>query len=114
MGIIEKLDAIKNTVPHYWPIGSFIHHNPLKGFEDSHFKDALSKAQKIYGGRVYMEPSYYLALYKEGKISHALLEENLKAVLQEDGLSEHFDLAMRCLLEVNPEWNRYRLSLIHI
>ena len=108
MGIIEKLDAIKNTVPHYWPIGSFIHHNPLKGFEDMKFKDALAKAKKIYGGRVYMEPSYYLKFYKEGKISHSILEDNLKDVLEVDGLGEYYDLAMRCLLEVNPEWNRYR------
>ena len=108
MGIIEKLDAIKNTVPHYWPIGSFIHHNPLKGFEDMKFKDALEKAKKIYGGRVYMEPSYYLKFYKEGKISHSILEDNLKEILEIDGLAEHYDLAMRCLLEVNPEWNRYR------
>jgi len=60
MGIVGKLDAIKSTVPHYWPIGSFIHHNPLKGFEHLNFKDGLEKAQKIYGGKVYMEPSYYI------------------------------------------------------
>ena len=108
MGIIEKLDAIKKSVPHYWPIGSFIHHNPLKGFEDLNFKDALNKAKNMYGGRVYMEPSYYLKFYKEGKISHSILEENLKNILEIDGLAEHYDLAMRCLLEVNPEWNRYR------
>ena len=108
MGIIEKLDAIKNTVPHYWPIGSFIHHNPLKGFEDEKFKDGLAQAKKIYGGKVYMEPSYYLKFYKEGKISHSILETNLKEILEVDGLAEYYDLAMKCLLEVNPEWNRYR------
>ena len=110
MGIIEKLDAIKSSVPHYWPIGSFIHHNPLKGFENLKFKDALIKAKSMYGGKVYMEPSYYLKFYKEGKISHSLLESNLKEALEVDGLAEHYDLAMRCLLEVNPEWNRYRRS----
>ena len=108
MGIIDKLDAVKKIVPHYWPIGSFIHHNPLKGFEDLSFKDGLTKAKKIYGGQVYMEPSYYLKFYNEGKIDHSILEENLKEVLEVDGLAEYYDLAMRCLLEVNPEWNRYR------
>ena len=108
MGIIEKLDAVKGTVPHYWPIGSFIHHNPLKGFEHLSFKDGLNKAKKIYGGKVYMEPSYYLKFYNEGKISHTILEENLKEVLEVDGLAEHYDLAMRCLLEVNPLWNHFR------
>lgn len=108
MGIVEKLDAIKGTVPHYWPIGSFIHHNPLKGFEHLGFKDGLNKAKKIYGGKVYMEPSYYLKFYNEGKISHSILEENLKEVLEVDGLAQYYDLAMKCLLEVNPQWNQFR------
>jgi uncharacterized protein len=108
MGIVEKLDAIKSTVPHYWPIGSFIHHNPLKGFEHLNFKDGLNKAQKIYGGKVYMDPSYYLKFYNEGKISHSILESNLKEILKVDGLAEYYDLAMKCLLEVNPLWNHFR------
>jgi len=108
MGIVEKLDAIKGNIPHYWPIGSFIHHNPLKGFEHLGFKDGLNKAKKIYGGKVYMEPSYYLNFYNEGKISHTILEENLKEVLKVDGLAEYYDLAMKCLLEVNPQWNHFR------
>lgn len=108
MGIIDKLDAVKSTVPHYWPIGAFIHHNPLKGFEHLNFKDGLNKAQKIYGGKVYMEPSYYLKFYHEGKIAHSLLESNLKEVLKVDGLAEYYDLAMKCLLEVNPQWNHFR------
>ena len=108
MGIIDKLDAVKSTVPHYWPIGAFIHHNPLKGFEHLNFKDGLNKAQKIYGGKVYMEPSYYLKFYNERKISHSILESNLKKVLEVDGLAEYYDLAMKCLLEVNPKWNHFR------
>jgi len=108
MGIIDKLNAVKSTVPHYWPIGSFIHHNPLKGFEHLNFKDGLNKAKKIYGGKVYMEPSYYLKFYNEGKISHSILESNLKEILEVDGLAEYYDLAMKCLLEVNPQWNHFR------
>lgn len=108
MGIVEKLDAIKNNIPHYWPIGSFIHHNPLKGFEHLNFRDGLNKAKKIYGGKVYMEPSYYLKFYNEGKISHSLLESNLKKILEVDGLEKYYDLAMKCLLEVNPQWNHLR------
>ncbi|MDF1876682.1 DUF2309 family protein [Sulfurimonas sp. SAG-AH-194-L11] len=108
MGIAKKLDAIKNNIPHYWPIGSFIHHNPLKGFEHLSFRDGVNKAKKIYGGKVYMEPSYYLKFYNEGKISHDILEENLKKILEVDGLEEYYDLAMKCLIEVNPQWNHLR------
>jgi hypothetical protein len=49
-----------------------------------------------------------LKFYNEGKISHSILEENLKEVLKVDGLAEHYDLAMKCLLEVNPKWNHFR------
>ena len=110
MSILQKLDAVKSTVPHYWPIGAFIHHNPLKGFENLNFKDGVKKAQSIFGGQVYMQPSYYLNLYKEGKISSELLESNLREVLKDDGLEEHYDLAKQCLLEVNPKWNSLRSS----
>jgi uncharacterized protein YbcC (UPF0753/DUF2309 family) len=110
MSIIEKLNAVKNTVPHYWPIGSFIHHNPLKGFEHLNFKDGLQKAKSIFGGKVYMEPSYYLNLYEDGKIRSSLLEENLRRVLSDDGLEQYYDLAAKCLLDVNPQWNSLRSS----
>ncbi|WP_434637615.1 DUF2309 domain-containing protein [Sulfurimonas sp. NW7] len=106
--IMQKLDAVKSTVPHYWPIGAFIHHNPLKGFEHLHFKEGVAKAQSIFGGNVYMQPSYYLNLYKEGKINSDLLEANLKEILKSDGLQEHYDLAKKCLIEVNPKWNSLR------
>jgi len=110
MSIIEKLNSVKNTVPHYWPIGSFIHHNPLKGFEGLPFKEGLKKAQSIFGGKVYMESSYYLDLYEKGKISSDILKSNLKELLQGTELEEHYDLAKKCLLEVNPKWNSLRKS----
>jgi uncharacterized protein YbcC (UPF0753/DUF2309 family) len=108
MSTLEQLNGIKDTIPHYWPIGSFIHHNPLKGFEDLNFKEGLAKAQSIFGGKVYMEPSYYLNLYHEGKIDPTILEENLKKILEDDGLAEHYALAKKCLFDVNAQWNSIR------
>jgi uncharacterized protein YbcC (UPF0753/DUF2309 family) len=82
MSILEKLNAVKDTVPHYWPIGAFIHHNPLKGFEHLNFKEGLDKAQSIFGGKVYMDPDYYISLYDEGKIKTEQLEKNLLKILK--------------------------------
>ena len=108
MSILEKLNAVKNTVPHYWPIGAFIHHNPLKGFEHLNFKEGLDKAQSIFGGRVYMNPDYYIALYHEGKIKPELLEKNLLKPLEEVNLEKHANDAKTFLLEISPLWNSYR------
>ena len=108
MSLQEKLNAIKDTVPHYWPIGAFIHHNPLKGFEDLNFKEALDKAQGIFGGKVYMDPDYYISLFNEGKVDPDLLEKNLLRVLKEANLEKHITEAKKFMLEISPLWDSYR------
>lgn len=113
MNIAEKLNAIKSTIPHYWPIGSFIHHNPLKGFEDLHFKDALDKAQSIFGGKVYMDSAYFMDLYKQGKIDDTILENNIKHLLSEKGFDISLEFAKRFLLEVSPQWNQLRIKYLY-
>ncbi len=112
MSMIEKLDAVKGNIPHYWPIGSFIHHNPLKGFEHLHFKEGLAEAQKIFGSKVYMDSAYFMELYHEGKIDDALFEKNLKTVLQEKGYEIPLELAKKFLMEVSPQWRSLRIKLI--
>ena len=112
MSIVEKLDSVKSTVPHYWPIGSFIHHNPLKGFENMHFKDGLSKAQSIFGGKVYMDSSYYMDLYEKGKIDDGIFEKNINKVLLEKGFDIPLEFAKKFLMEVSPKWSSLRVEFI--
>lgn len=113
MSIAQKLDAIKHIIPHYWPIGSFIHHNPLKGFEDLHFKDALDKAQSIFGGNVYMDSSYFMDLYADGKINDAILEKNIKRLLAEKRFNISLEFAKHYLMEVSPQWKRLRIKYLY-
>lgn len=108
MSILEKLNAVKDTVPHYWPIGAFIHHNPLKGFEHLHFKEGVAKAKSIFGGKVYMDPDYYIALYNEGKVKPKLLEKNLLRPLEEAKLEKYASEAKQFMLEISPIWNGLR------
>ena len=108
MSLLEKLNAVKDTVPHYWPIGTFIHHNPLKGFEDLNFKEGLDKAQSIYGGKVYMEPIYYINLYNKGKIRSELLEKNILKPLQESKLENFVNEAKTFMLDISPKWESLR------
>ncbi len=108
MSILEKLNAVKDTVPHYWPIGAFIHHNPLKGFEHLNFKDGLDKAQSIFGGKVYMDPEYYISLFNEGKIKAEQLEKNLLRPLEEAKLESYLEEAKTFMLEISPLWSGLR------
>jgi len=113
MSIIEKLDSVKGTVPHYWPIGSFIHHNPLKGFEDMHFQDAVKKAQDIFGGKVYMDSSYFIELYWKGKINITSIENNLKYCLEKNNIDVDLELAKQFLMEVSHQWSSLRVQFLH-
>ena len=108
MSILEKLNAIKDTVPHYWPIGAFIHHNPLKGFEDLNFKEGLDKAQSIYGGKVYMESNYYIDLYNKGKIRVEILERNILKSLKDAKLEHLLKQAQIFMLDISPQWESLR------
>ncbi len=108
MSILEKLNAVKDTVPHYWPIGAFIHHNPLKGFEHLNFKEGLSKAQGIFGGQVYMSSEYHVNLYHEGKISDEALEKNLERSLKDASFENFAKDAKSFLVEVSPKWKSLR------
>lgn len=108
MSILEKLNAVKDTVPHYWPIGAFIHHNPLKGFEHINFKESLDKAQSIFGGKVYMDSDYYIALYNEGKIKSEHLEKNILKPLQDTKFKDYATHAKTFMLEVSPLWDSLR------
>ena len=112
MSIIQKLDSIKGTVPHYWPIGSFIHHNPLKGFEHMHFRDGLSKAKSIYGGKVYMDSSYFMDLYKQGKIDIEIFEKNIEKVLSDKGFEIPTEFAKKFLMDVSPQWSSLRIEFL--
>lgn len=113
MSILEKLNAVKDTVPHYWPIGSFIHHNPLKGFEGSHFKLAVKRAQSIFGGDVYMDASYFMDLYQKDKIDLSVLESNIAYALKEHNLDIDIAFAKTFLMEVSPQWESLRTNLMH-
>jgi uncharacterized protein YbcC (UPF0753/DUF2309 family) len=112
MSIVEKLNNVKSTIPHYWPIGSFIHHNPLKGFEHLHFKEGLSKAKSIFGGKVYMDSSYYMQEYNDGKIDTTIFEKNINKILSEKSLNIPLTFAKTFLMEVSPKWNSLRIEFI--
>ncbi len=106
--IADKLDYIKEIIPKYWPITTFIHHNPLTGFERKKFKEGLKLAQEIFEANVYMSPQYYISLYEEGKIKQHILEENLYKVLDKHGLSKYFHEARTFLIEISPRWESLR------
>ena len=70
-------------VSHYWPMKTFIHHNPLHGLEDLHFEKAIEEAERIFGGQGYLPNRIYRDYYKQGRITDEGLNEALREVSED-------------------------------
>lgn len=70
-----KVDSAARCLNFFWPLTSFIACNPLKGFEDLPFEEALRLSGRLFGARGFMPLSEYRAMYESGRISPADLQE---------------------------------------
>ena len=61
-------------VPFFWPMRSFIHHNPLHGLEHLPFDEAVKKGSKIFHGRSFLPRRIYQDYLAQGKVDRAKLE----------------------------------------
>lgn len=64
----------------YWPMHTFVHHNPLHGLEYLHFEEAVRRGQQILGGSGYLSNELFRDYVRSGRI-----------------LSPHIDIALKSL-----------------
>ncbi len=90
--ILYLNSLIENAVDlfhNFWPMTSFIHHNPLHGFENMHFEDAINKAQNYFHNRKFLSRQEYQEFFKKGKIKPEKLQDEIENYCQkneEDGV----------------------------
>jgi uncharacterized protein len=65
-------------IAYYWPMRTFVHHNPLHGFEDRHFEEAARQAQRLLGGKSYLANEVFRDYVRSGRIRPHHLELALK------------------------------------
>ena len=70
-------------IPLFWPMRSFIHHNPLQGLEKLSFQDAVTEGERLFHGKGYLHRSLYQSYYNEGKISQHSLTDQVDKFLGE-------------------------------
>ena len=80
----DSIEAAATTVGSLWPIHSFVTANPLSGFEDRQFEDAVARAGDLLGGRGYPSPDTFQTALQRGQIDPEILESELEAVGYED------------------------------
>jgi hypothetical protein len=77
--IDDRIDKAAATVGSVWPLHSFVTANPLSGFEDLPFGEAVTQAADLLGGRGYPRPETFRAALNDGQIDPEILEAELTA-----------------------------------
>jgi uncharacterized protein YbcC (UPF0753/DUF2309 family) len=75
--IHDSIDDAADAVGSVWPIHSFVTANPLSGFEDRPFAEAVGQAADLLGGRGYPSPETFRKALQRGQIDRAVLEAEL-------------------------------------
>lgn len=77
------LHALKHHLPAQAPLKDFIHHNTLHAFQHEAFHDALTKASRIFGYKVYLTVNEYRRLFRDGRIRSEVLD---RVLVEHEGL----------------------------
>lgn len=80
--ILNTIEKASKVIGKTWPLYAFVTSNPLNGYENLHFKDALNQAEKLIGGNVYPEVKVIEEAWQTGQINN----EVLKSLLTENNI----------------------------
>ncbi|KAB1191993.1 DUF2309 family protein [Haloferax sp. MBLA0076] len=77
--IRDTIEQAATTVGSVWPLHSFVTANPLSGFEDDPFHEAVQQAERLFGGRGYPSADVFRAALETGQIDPETLRSELRA-----------------------------------
>ena len=85
LGLRLKIRSIIHVaaepIPYFWPMRTFIHHNPLHGLEHLPFEDALNLGAKLFHGRTFLPRVLYQKYLDEGKVARVTLGNGIQRFL---------------------------------
>ena len=70
-------------IPNYWPMRTFINHNPLHGLEHLDFGEAVERASDLFGARGYLPRATYQAYLAQGDVDPDALSAGITALAAE-------------------------------
>ncbi len=69
-------------VPYFWPMRSFIHHNPLHGLEDMPFEQAVEKGARLFRGHGFLPRSIYQRYLWQGRVDPERLRQEVSRFVE--------------------------------
>lgn len=82
--ILKSIDEASKVIGKTWPLYSFVTSNPLSGYENLPFADAVDLAKKHLNAEMFLEASLYRKAWQQGEIG----EEELVPLLNKNGFTE--------------------------
>ncbi|NWF73060.1 MAG: DUF2309 domain-containing protein [Nitrospirae bacterium] len=70
------------VIAQYWPMRTFVHHNPLHSLEYLPFEEAVRRGNQFMGGNGYLPSHMYRAYLKSGRIQPRHLDGALSSLVQ--------------------------------
>jgi hypothetical protein len=83
MELRSQVKLASEILAPYWPMRTFIHHNPLHELEWRTFHDAVERARQLLGGRGYLSNQQYRRYYREGRIRPEHVDASLRPLVQD-------------------------------
>lgn len=77
--IEDSIEAAAESVGSVWPLHSFVTANPLAGFEDRPFHEAVEDAERLLGGNGYPSSEVFRRAWESGQIDTDILRSRLSA-----------------------------------
>jgi hypothetical protein len=93
-----SIEKASQRIGKTWPLYSFVTSNPLSGYEQVPFQDALSTAGELLNAKVFPDKSLYRQAWEQGEIK----EEEVLKLLNENGLSGSPDFYLKQLESEKP------------
>ncbi len=91
------------VVAQYWPMRTFIHHNPLHSLEYLPFEETVRRGRTFLGGQGYLPGDLYRAYLRSGRIRVHHLEEALQDRARDESITvgpcriAHRDVLRACV-----------------
>ena len=76
-GIVQLAGEV---IAQYWPMRTFVHHNPLHSLEYLPFEETVRRGKQFMGGNGYLPGEIYRGYVRAGRISVEHLDAALEAI----------------------------------
>ena len=78
--LFHQIEEAVEPVSQFWPMKSFVHHNPIHGLEHLPFDEAIREAKHLFGAEGYLSNDEYRGFFQSGRIQERSVNRALAHV----------------------------------